>query len=131
MEVKKLSELLDNPLTLNEYQDLASETAVYPEAGNQKPLGLFYAALKGAGEAGEFAEKVGKAIRDEEYGSTNDELTPERRQALIDELGDDLWYCAAKARELGVTLGDVGKRNIEKLADRAKRNVIHGSGDTR
>jgi NTP pyrophosphatase (non-canonical NTP hydrolase) len=131
VEVRKLSGLPDKPLTLNEYQDFAAQTALYPEAGKQKPIGLIYAALKGAGEAGEFAEKVGKAIRDEGYATEKDELTFEKRGALIKEVGDLLWYCAAQARELGVTLEEVARHNIMKLTDRAERDMIKGSGDER
>src|SRR5688572_7118544 len=45
---------------LDEYQRIATQSAIYPGKGT--PLGLNYVALKGAGEAGEFAEHVGKAM---------------------------------------------------------------------
>jgi hypothetical protein len=32
---------------------------------------------------------------------------------------------------MGVTLEDVKIENIKKLTDRARRNVLHGSGDNR
>lgn len=123
-------------LTLNDYQAKALKTAVYPGQGS--PMGLIYTALKGAGEAGEFAEHVGKAIRDDglvdmvAYDTVMfRNLSVERHEKLVKELGDQLWYVAAKARELGVTLEDVALINIEKLTDRNARGVLQGSGDSR
>lgn len=124
---------------LDEYQRIATKTAIYPGCGT--PLGLMYVALKGAGEAGEFAEHVGKAMRDDAFGQIiqppdqdsyfGGKLTDERREKLILEAGDDLWYLAAKCNELGVTLSEVARRNLEKLNGRTKRGTLGGSGDDR
>ena len=111
-------------MKMNDYQFEALETAIYPNQGEFG--GLVYVALKGAGEAGEFAENVGKAIRDD-----GGKLTPERREKLIYECGDQLWYIAAKARELGITLAEVAALNLKKLADRKERGKLQGSGDNR
>ena len=132
-------------LSLDEYQNRTQDTAVYPGQGT--PLGLIYTALKMNGEAGEFAEHVGKAIRDDRlvklsagYGSGKsaaftmdgtDALTPDRRALLKKEIGDVLWYAAAAARELGFTLGEIAAENLQKLADRKARGVLGGSGDNR
>lgn len=59
------------------------------------------------------------------------ELTHERKQQIVDELGDVLWYCATLAAELNVSLSEVSIRNIQKLEDRNQRGVIQGSGDKR
>jgi len=113
---------------LNLYQRLATGTAIYPGQGS--PLGLIYVALKGAGEAGEFAEHVGKAMRDD--GFAGDEiLTPERRALLIKEIGDELWYLAAKCNELDTTLSEAALINVNKLRDRQTRGTLRGSGDNR
>lgn len=88
--------------------------------------GIMYCALKLNGEAGEVAEKVGKALRDD-----RSLITDERRLALIIELGDVLWYIANLADELSVSLDEVARQNLNKLADRKARNVLHGSGDNR
>ena len=122
---------------LNLYQRLATGTAIYPGQGS--PLGLIYVALKCAGEAGEFAEHVGKAMRDDGlidvYGGTGDyapgELTPECRALLIKEIGDELWYLAAKCNELDVTLSEAALINVNKLRDRQTRGTLRGSGDNR
>lgn len=105
------------------YQELAHKTAVYPQE-----YGVFYAALGLAGEAGELANKIKKyMIRDRAEGG----LTEEQRKALLEEVGDMLWYAAELLTVLGVKMGDVAEMNIEKLADRAKRGALHGSGDKR
>lgn len=126
---------------LDKYQEIAGQSAIYPGSGT--PLGLTYTALKLNGEAGEFAEHVGKAMRDDnlamgmeynEFGQVSGDyvkLTPERKTALLKELGDVLWYIQAAARELGITLSQVALQNLEKLCDRGERDKLQGSGDER
>ena len=112
-------------MTLDEYAHGARATAAYPASAR-----LLYPVLKLAGEAGEVAEKLGKLMRDEAW-QPGTELSPAQRDALTDELGDVLWYVAAVAHDLGLPLAAVARRNLAKLADRADRGVIGGSGDTR
>ena len=109
-------------MRFSEYQSRSRETAVYPEAGNN----IVYPALGLCGEAGETAEKVKKAIRDD--GGT---LTEERREAIAAELGDVLWYVAQLATEAGLELEEIAQANLDKLASRQRRAVLHGSGDDR
>jgi NTP pyrophosphatase (non-canonical NTP hydrolase) len=109
-------------MELSEYQRRSRATAVYPDAGSN----LTYPALGLCGEAGEAAEKVKKAIRDD-----GGELTPERRAALAAELGDVLWYVAQLATEAGLDLDALAHENLEKLLSRRDRNALQGSGDTR
>lgn len=120
------------------YQNAAAETAIYPGKGT--PLGLIYCALKLSGEAGEVAENVGKAIRDDgligvlDKDGTNlfaDDLTESRRNKLKLELGDVLWYVSQAAKELGFTLEEIAQANLEKLGNRAKNGTLKGSGDDR
>ena len=110
-------------MQLDEYQKNADSTAVYP--GKYTIEGLIYVTL-GLGEAGEFQNKVKKILRDD-----NNILTEERRAALIDELGDILWYISQVSTELRINLSDVAKRNNEKLAKRRAENKIKGDGDNR
>jgi NTP pyrophosphatase (non-canonical NTP hydrolase) len=107
---------------LSDYQLRSRATAVYPDAGHN----LTYPALGLCGEAGEVAEKVKKAIRDD--GGV---LTDERRAALAAELGDVLWYMAQLATEAGLRLDTIAEENLSKLLSRQERNVLQGSGDTR
>ena len=112
-------------MTLEEYQDRARSTALYP-----REAALLYPVLKLAGEAGEVSEKLGKLMRDDDWrpGRT---LPPEARDALVKELGDVMWYVVSVAADLGVGLEDVARANLAKLEDRAARGVLHGSGDER
>ena len=128
-------------MNLNEYQELALKTATYGQAidklvvaavQSRNPesvasvMRLSYVSHGLAGEAGEFNDQVKRVTRDD--GGL---LTPERRQKLIKELGDVAWYLSQAARELGVTLEEVAKQNIEKLASRAQRGVLTGEGGER
>jgi NTP pyrophosphatase (non-canonical NTP hydrolase) len=117
--------------TLNGYQYASTSTAVYPGRGSF--WGLIYASLQGAAEAGEFAGKTAKLLRDDgamPY-TLQSELNPAKRELMIKEIGDELWYIAAKCNELGVTLENVARQNLVKLADRQARGKLRGSGDER
>lgn len=109
-------------ITLSEYQDQASATAIYKEEHM-----MIYPALGLTGEAGEIANKVKKILRDD-YDLV--ELTV-KEQELAKEIGDVLWYCAALASDLGFDLSRIAEDNLEKLQSRAKRGTIQGSGDNR
>jgi hypothetical protein len=47
------------------------------------------------------------------------------------ELSDVCWYAAVLAFELDYFLEDIMQMNLDKLASRAQRGVIQGSGDNR
>lgn len=107
---------------MNEYQKEAWKTAVYPNKKNN----IYYPAMGVGGEAGEVLNKVQKIMRDHE-GKINEE----KKQELIQELGDLLWYAAAMATELNINMGDIAQNNLKKLSSRAIRDKIKGSGDNR
>ena len=109
-------------MELSDYQRASRATAVYPDAG----ANLTYPALGLCGEAGEAAENVKKALRDD--GGV---LTGERRAALAGELGDVLWYVAQLATEADLDLDRIAGDNLAKLRSRQQRGVLSGSGDTR
>lgn len=110
--------------TLDGYQKAATSTAIYPGQGSFN--GLIYTTLKLNGEAGELAEKVGKVMRDD-----NGNLSEEKRLSMILELGDILWYVAAAAKELNMTIYEVAAANISKVQSRQERGKLSGSGDNR
>ena len=107
-------------MNLNEYQEIARTTANY-----RIDDVIIYPALGLASEAGEVAGKVKKVLRD-----FNGDFKYQK-QNIADELGDVLWYVAILAEDIGYTLEDVAKMNVEKLQSRKDRNKIHGSGDYR
>ena len=106
-------------MKMKEYENAARETKT-PNAG------LTYCVIGLGGEAGELQNKYKKVLRDD-AGI----LTHTRRTAMIDELGDVLWYVSMLALELGTDLEMVAALNIKKLRARAEQNKIKGSGDDR
>ena len=109
-------------MDFQQYQERCRATARYPDAG-ANPI---YPTLGLCGEAGEVADKVKKVLRDRQGN-----FSPEVIADLQLELGDVLWYVAQLATELGLELEQIAQTNIDKLASRAARNVIGGSGDRR
>jgi len=121
-------------MKLDEYQEVAEKTAVYPDAGEGTLRALVYTTLGLAGEAGELANKVKKLLRDK--GLDMGELVEANLDhgpfdELACELGDVLWYVAQTATELNLCLSKVAELNIARLSDRATRGALHGSGDKR
>lgn len=110
-------------MTFSEYQAGAATTAVYPGRGTGNWI---YPALGLAGESGEICEKIKKCIRDDDG-----KMSDERRALLAKELGDVLWYVATMCSELNLSMEDVAKGNLSKLAARKEAGTIHGSGDLR
>jgi NTP pyrophosphatase (non-canonical NTP hydrolase) len=98
-------------VTLDDYQRLAVADA--RDQGSeliQRVLGL-------AGESGEIADKIKRWYRD--HGGDPARLD---RRTLAAELGDALWYVAALADYLGVTLEEVAQGNLRNRADRRARD---------
>lgn len=126
--------------SFHEYQQRTQDTAIYPDQGTFG--GAVYAVTALNEEAGEVAGKVAKFIRKSSgwdalltYGQCSDfgnEPYPEELVlAVSKELGDVLYQAARVAEEFGLNLSDVATENIERLADRKKRDVIIGEGDNR
>lgn len=126
-------------LTLNDYQAMAMTTCL-PESDN-----LFYMLANLVGEVGEFASKAGKHMRKGKLHLTTTPRTPdghifhsqiwniteEERNLMLSEIGDILWQTAGLAHVMGISLEEVARENLAKLASRKARNVIAGDGDKR
>lgn len=111
-------------MEFNEYQHRARESSFYKDTlQGEVP---FYPMLGLCGEVGEVAEHIKKAIRDD-----GGKITPERRAALLKECGDCTWYLSDLIGKLGFTFDEVAQANLDKLADRRARGVLHGSGSNR
>jgi NTP pyrophosphatase (non-canonical NTP hydrolase) len=120
-EIDEAEICADASLSFDEYQTAAYALATYP-----RNMVIAYPALGLAGEAGEVANKVKKIYRDD--GGT---LTDERRGQIKKELEDALWYIAAVATDIGVSLADIAADNIANLTGRKERDTLHGDGDNR
>lgn len=120
------NEPIKKPLSLDDYQARAAETAQYPASGTGSITALAYVGL-GLGEAGEIQGKIKKIMRDEPGMTLSDGI----RIALAKEAGDLLWYVARLGSEIDMTLEQIAQMNLNKLADRKARGVIGGSGDDR
>ena len=99
------------------YTEFVKSMKVYPE-----PHAIVYPTLGMCGEAGEVSEKVKKTLR-------GDKVLDKEQLAL--EVGDVLWYVTALADDLGYTLADIARMNVNKLTSRKERGVVKGDGDQR
>jgi NTP pyrophosphatase (non-canonical NTP hydrolase) len=93
-------------MTLDDYQAAAART-VNPALGADDRL--LDAASGLAEESGEILAHVRK---------NRFQQKPIDRDELVIELGDALWCLATIASSVGVSLGDVADRNVEKLKQR-------------
>lgn len=109
-------------MNMNDYQAQAITTFLLRGHKNA----LMYLGLGIGDEAGEVQGKLKKILRDQDG-----KMLPENIAEIKKELGDVMWYVANLADELGLSLEEVAKLNIEKLASRAERGKLTGSGDNR
>ncbi len=86
----------------------------------------WYFALGLAGEVGETIDHIKKMYRDDDG-----ELTPERKQKILLELGDVSWYLSVLAKACGFDMSQVLAANVEKLQGRVAAGTLHGDGDNR
>ena len=105
-------------LGINEYQEKAHETADYLGMNNGD---YRYPVIDLAEDAGEVCDKFAKCMRD-----TNGIIDGERKEAIKKELGDVCWFVSEIATILDLKLEDVMQGNLDKLASRKERGVIHG-----
>lgn len=96
-------------MKLNEYQELAARTMATRGPDFNMRDGLALCGLGLAGESGEVVELLKKHLF---HGHQLD------KEKVTKELGDVLWYLSQCARILDVTLEEVARKNIEKLAAR-------------
>lgn len=149
------------PLTLDEYQEGAASTAIYPRVYTEDQVRQMLAeilyrqqgflddidavAINQLLDDAEtpfnrlvypllgLAGEVGEILNKAKKVARDNQgkMDLEAVETATDELSDVQWYVAAIATELGVKLGDVGRANLDKLASRKSRGVLGGSGDNR
>jgi NTP pyrophosphatase (non-canonical NTP hydrolase) len=98
-------------MNASDYQRLASRTLIDAPDFEISPdqVMLVWNAVGLAGEAGEFCELIKKGIF-HQHGFD--------REKAAKELGDVLWYVAALATRLELSLDEIMAANIEKLRTR-------------
>ena len=96
--------VIENAMAMNVYQRMAARTS-NTEGADKICNGCL-------GLAGETGEVVDLYKKHRFQGHTLD------KEKMVEELGDVLWYCAEIASGLGVELGEVARRNVEKLRKR-------------
>jgi NTP pyrophosphatase (non-canonical NTP hydrolase) len=126
MELINELETLKKQLTFHKYSNLVRPTAKYPILG----ANIVYPAMGLVGEAGEVCEKVKKHWRKTNL-MDGARVPTELRQAILEEIGDVLWYCMALSCELNSSLEEIAAMNVAKLLGRLERNTIVGEGDNR
>jgi NTP pyrophosphatase (non-canonical NTP hydrolase) len=111
-------------MTFDEYQKAALTTALksYDDPILQNSIWV----MGIAGEAGEIVEKWKKAVAYRQGKFSDEEFEDFKK-----EFADVIWYIAVLANSLGLSLDEIMQQNIQKLADRQKRNAIKGQGDNR
>lgn len=85
-------------------------------------------------EVGKIAEQTKKFMRDDwKPGQKN--VFPEKRKEIVEEawmnIVRTLSILAKSPDAFNSSIEEIANENIEKLASRKQRNVIHGSGDNR
>jgi len=106
---------------LKEYQEWTQSVCIYP-----KNRAIEYVALGLASECGELCGKIKKTIRDDDC-----KITDKKREELIGEVGDCLFYLSRICEETGISLQLAMEENVLKLNSRKERGVLSGSGDNR
>jgi NTP pyrophosphatase (non-canonical NTP hydrolase) len=100
-------------MKLNEYQEKAAEYSDFgPETHQKQPESVSHLAMVGlgiTGEAGEVSDYIKKVLF---HGHPMD------KTKLRKELGDALWYVQEGARAGGMTLEEIARENLDKLAAR-------------
>lgn len=82
---------------------------------SQRPLHILaFMSLLECAEAGNEVKRI----------STKDGgvLTEDRRDLIVEEMGDEFYYFTARMNHLGVTLEDIIQINLQKLEDKHGRN---------
>lgn len=96
--------------------------AKFTETTDVSPKTVEYYALSLAGEVGEVCDQIKKVLRDDKGKVTSD-----RRNTLLDELGDVAWYFFRLCDKLDLSVEqDVLEWNHIKLQVRKKENTLHG-----
>ncbi len=114
-------------MTFDNYSEAAKSTCL------ESCKNITYLLLGLNAEVGEVNDLVAKwrrksiaFIKDDKlvFRTGDKEVADGYRRAIAKELGDVLWFCDRLADEVGFTLDEIARMNVEKLADRKAKNEI-------
>lgn len=109
-------------VTNKQYAKWVRDSRFYADSGTGSMSELLYVILGLAGEAGETAEVIKKVIR--KHGAVHpNAMSVVDKHALLDELGDVLWYVQAILCVVDSDLEELMSYNVTKLTKR------HGVSD--
>ena len=89
----------------------------FQKSTQTKEFDIKYMALGLGGEVGELLNEIKKMKPDD-----NNILTKDRKQKIILEIGDILWYLQGLSSQLNITLDSALQTNIDKLSKRYNSN---------
>ena len=95
-------------MNIDEYQQQAWK---FDQNHDRPETGITIALLGLGGEVGTLQTNQKKRVRDGDVHS-------DHQTALVEDLGDILWYIANAATWLGVGLGEVAQSNLDKIGNR-------------
>ena len=98
---------------MNSFEDYAQ----FQKSTQTKDFDIKYMAIGLGGEVGELLNEIKKMERDD-----NNILTKDRKQKIILEIGDILWYLQGLSSKLNITLDSALQTNIDKLSKRYNSN---------
>jgi NTP pyrophosphatase (non-canonical NTP hydrolase) len=107
-------------LTLNEFRaaNLARADAAFPQERRWNVLDWTVALSGEVGELCNFIKKARRHIADDHIGEFSNQLSPEERQAIEDELADIFTYLDLLAHALDVHLPDAIIHKFNEVSDR-------------
>ena len=92
--------------------DLLKRYSIFQHSTEKKNnFDIKYMALGLGGEVGELLNEIKKLERDD-----NNIVTTSRKEKMLLEMGDILWYLQGLARRLDISIEDMLNANIEKLS---------------
>tara|TARA_X000000950_G_C13417559_1_gene458805 strand:- start:133 stop:471 length:339 start_codon:yes stop_codon:yes gene_type:complete len=100
--------------SLNRIKDpILEKYELFQKSTEKREFDIKYFALGIGGEVGEVQNEIKKLERDD-----NNILTKERKDKIIRELGDAMWYITGLCRKIDCDLEIILEKNIEKLSNK-------------
>ena len=100
--------------SLNRIKDpILKKYELFQKSTEKREFDIKYFALGIGGEVGEVQNEIKKLERDDD-----NILTKQRKDKIIRELGDVMWYITGLSRKIDCDLETILEKNIEKLSNK-------------